>query len=179
MSLKLIKALFSLAVFFLLGCSGESMPSENQTIDQANGAQSNNDGFALLDGGLAEIRSDPRLLFINYWASWCLPCLEEMPELEAFRKQYSDAVEVYAVNFDRLAEPQLQTEFTALGVDIPAFVSDPYQALGYERPTVLPTTIIMLEGQVKDVLIGPQTKESLETVLTKWSTEEGEISNGI
>ncbi|ARI77407.1 TlpA family protein disulfide reductase [Halobacillus mangrovi] len=37
-------------------------------------------------------------VFINFWATWCPPCREEMPEMEKFYKEYGDEVEVLAIN---------------------------------------------------------------------------------
>ncbi len=49
---------------------------------------------ALLDGGsfdLAElIESGPRPVVVNLWASWCLPCRTEMPEISAFASAHPD-----------------------------------------------------------------------------------------
>ena len=121
--------------------------------------------FQLVSGSPASLLNDERLQVINYWATWCLPCLEEMPELAAFRNKYLDRLEVYAVNYDQPELAELQVQIEQLGVEIPALVEDPYQILGYQRPTVLPTTVVLHRGQVKQVLVGPQTLQSLESIL--------------
>ncbi len=38
------------------------------------------------DGSLAEYRG--QWVLVNFWASWCVPCKEEAPELEAFQRQH-------------------------------------------------------------------------------------------
>lgn len=46
--------------------------------------------FATPDGGslaLADFRGRP--LVLNFWATWCAPCVREMPTLERFRRQYA------------------------------------------------------------------------------------------
>lgn len=150
MLLKSSRALvLALPIIFLMACSNEP-------------------GFEVLDAKPAKLLSEKRLVIINYWATWCLPCLEEMPELAAFREKHKDRVEVYAVNYDRPGIDQLRMEVTDLGVKIPALVTDPNERLGYERPMVLPTTIAMRAGQVQEVLVGPQTMETLESILEKW-----------
>jgi cytochrome c biogenesis protein CcmG, thiol:disulfide interchange protein DsbE len=43
-----------------------------------------------------------KLLLLNFWASWCGPCVEEAPSLEAFARQFqSDGVVVLGVSIDR------------------------------------------------------------------------------
>jgi len=45
--------------------------------------------------------SKGRILVINFWATWCAPCQNEMPELEKFYRQYHDqGVDVIAISLD-------------------------------------------------------------------------------
>lgn len=58
--------------------------------------------FALLDRNgnrvtLYETLAD-RPVFLNFWASWCPPCLEEMPLMDASYQTYKNDVEILAVN---------------------------------------------------------------------------------
>lgn len=39
-----------------------------------------------------------RVVFLNFWATWCPPCREEMPNIERIQKEYGDRVKVLAVN---------------------------------------------------------------------------------
>ncbi|MEQ8961708.1 MAG: TlpA disulfide reductase family protein, partial [Coleofasciculus sp. C2-GNP5-27] len=87
--------------------------------------------FEVLTGEAADLRSDSRLIMINYWATWCLPCLEEMPELAEFRNEHRDIVEVYAVNYDNPDAEELRKQIEEIGVEIPALVEDPSIEFGY------------------------------------------------
>lgn len=40
------------------------------------------------------------LVLVNFWASWCLPCLKEFPSLVAFQKKYGDKLTVIGINGD-------------------------------------------------------------------------------
>jgi thiol-disulfide isomerase/thioredoxin len=42
-----------------------------------------------------------RVRIFNFWASWCTPCIKEMPEFDAFAKRHSQEVDLYFVNLDR------------------------------------------------------------------------------
>ncbi len=98
---------------------------------------------------------------VNYWADWCKPCIHEIPELNALDQQYP-GITVLGVNYDGLTGPELAEQVTKLGIAFPNLTDDPSATLGIERPMVLPTTVIVdPEGATHQVLIGPQTRESL------------------
>jgi len=105
---------------------------------------------------------------LNYWAVWCIPCIEEMPELAEFNELYKDQVAVYGVNYDRPSEEELRQAVEELNVGIPVLLEDPNEILGFQRPEVLPTTIVLVSGEIKEVVVGPQTKNSLEALLNRW-----------
>ena len=55
------------------------------------------------DSGKTVTRTDfgGRILVLNFWASWCAPCVEEIPSLQAFQKTLaSDGVVVLGVSID-------------------------------------------------------------------------------
>lgn len=96
---------------------------------------------------------------INYWAQWCKPCIEEIPELNAIDRY--DQVTVLGVNYDGAEGAELEQQRRALGVKF-ASVSDPAPQLGTPRPVVLPATLILNpQGEVVATLLGPQTLQSL------------------
>lgn len=100
-------------------------------------------------------------IIINYWAIWCAPCREEIPELNNLARSSSE-LDVYAINFDDVAGDALLEQAAELGIDFPLLARDPGPALGAARPTVLPTTLVVSpSGEVVTRLIGPQTKAAL------------------
>ena len=101
---------------------------------------------------------------VNYWAIWCGPCREEIPELNALH--HNSALTVFAVNYDGQQGEALIQQAAELGITFELLEQDPGPDLGVERPRVLPTTLLINpEGIVTDTLIGPQTQESLLNLL--------------
>src|SRR6185295_7104772 len=46
--------------------------------------------FSNLDGGPTNLRDlEGRVVVLNFWATWCVPCLEEMPLLDRLHREYS------------------------------------------------------------------------------------------
>lgn len=102
---------------------------------------------------------------INYWAEWCAPCIEEIPELNAFDDTHPD-IAVLGVNFDGATGAALAEQERKLGVEFPTLAQDPAAELGISRPAVLPTTLVVApHGAVAATLLGPQTERSLGDAL--------------
>lgn len=110
-----------------------------------------------------ELPGAGRWRVINYWAIWCGPCREEIPELNAL----DDNTELvaFAVNYDGQRGDALQSQAAEMGITFTLLEQDPGATLGIKRPRVLPTTLLVNpEGAVTDTLVGPQTQESLLAV---------------
>ena len=100
---------------------------------------------------------------VNFWAIWCKPCREEIPELR--RLDEREDVSVLGVNFDGKQGDDLAADVASLGITFQN-IEDPLHALGLPRPTVLPTTLIITpSGELVATLVGPQTIESLEAAI--------------
>ena len=78
---------------------------------------------------------------INYWAIWCAPCREEIPELNALND--STELMVFAVNYDGQNGEALQSQAAEMGITFTLLEQDPGAALGIQRPRVLPTTFLV------------------------------------
>lgn len=99
---------------------------------------------------------------INYWATWCTPCIEEIPELNELQEKAPFPLRVYAVNYDGVGGDKLRAEAEAINLRFPSLTSDPAAQLDYQRPVALPTTVIVSpQGEVVSELQGPQTADGL------------------
>lgn len=107
-----------------------------------------------------------RWVLVNYWAEWCKPCIEEIPELNHFQKLHGDVAQVFGVNFDGGPKERQQQQAEALQIGFPVLLEDPAPASGWERPKALPTTIVIdPEGRIRAQLQGPQTLADLRAAI--------------
>ena len=102
---------------------------------------------------------------LNYWAEWCAPCREEIPELNELRQQGSQRgveIRVLGVNYDGLEGADLNAVMQRMEIEFPVLVDDPRENFRIGRAEVLPMTVVIdPKGTVQAVLVGPQTAESL------------------
>ena len=125
--------------------------------------------YELLEGSKGN-KSDflGKWLVVNYWADWCPPCIKEMPELENFYELNNSKALVLAYNFDRLEGEELRDQIKRFKVNVPSILTDPGLLFGWVAPPSLPATYILTpEGDLVEILIGPQTKDSLEEIISK------------
>lgn len=133
-----MKNLFLIGLLsLLLGCSESSTPGDE----------------------LAPYRG--QWLLVNYWAQWCKPCIEEIPELNRIHAELEN-VAVVGVNYDNAQGDELAAQLEQLGVAFDTLSADPAAQVGTQRPQVLPTTLVLNpEGKLVKTLLGPQTFASL------------------
>lgn len=103
---------------------------------------------------------------VNYWATWCPPCREEMPELVLFHDKHKnkDAV-VLGVNMEEASNEHLRAFADDYLVSYPILRSEPdMTALG---PIMgLPTTYLVApDGRVVAHKVGAITAESIESFI--------------
>ena len=94
-----------------------------------------------------------------------------MPELESFYNQNKDKALVLAYNFDRLEGDELKDQIKRFKVTVPSIMHDAGLLFGWETPPSLPATYILTpEGKLVETLIGPQTRNSLEEIISKYES---------
>ena len=107
-----------------------------------------------------------RYLVVNYWATWCAPCIREIPELNAFADEFHDQVAVWGVNFDAPEGAEQLRQVQKMQINFPVFALNPSAQLGVVMPEVLPTTLVFdPQGALLATLVGPQTRESLLAIV--------------
>ena len=101
-------------------------------------------------------------VILNYWAEWCGPCVEEIPELNALQKNHSQDLVVLGVNFDKISGGELHELARQMHIGFALVDPDPADILRLSRPASLPTTYLYNPaGELAFKLVGPQTAASL------------------
>lgn len=106
-------------------------------------------------------------VFINYWASWCEPCLEEIPELNRFYDEQKDNnVVMYGVNYDALPVQDQLSLIKEYNIRYPGLKQDPSLQLRLGDIRGVPVTFVFNpKGQLQRALYGGQTASSLKKMM--------------
>ncbi len=119
--------------------------------------------LASVDGGslsLSELRG--KVVVLNFWATWCVPCRAEMPALEHVYQMHRDrGLVVVGVDVQESAEKVLGF-LPEVNVTFPIVLDSDTKLATRYRATGLPATFILdRQGVVRDIRLGPYTEEML------------------
>ncbi len=111
---------------------------------------------------------------VNFWATWCAPCLKEMPELSALHAMRED-VEVVGLAYEDITLAEMREVLDKRPVAYPIVILDPYDPpRDFATPRGLPTTyLIAPDGQVAHHFLGPVTAADLEAAIAEGAQAGG------
>lgn len=92
----------------------------------------------------SEILKGSGVTLVDFWASWCGPCLALGPTIDALADEYKGKVKIYKVNVDE--NPETPSRYRVRGI---------------------PTMLVFKDGQMVDQLVGNQAKDNIVKALEK------------
>ena len=102
---------------------------------------------------------------VNFWATWCAPCLQEIPDLEQLAQRRPDLV-VLAVSDE--SRDALRAAIPAPTARVNGYFADvaPEDSIGQMAYQGRPTTLVIgRDGRIRNMLIGAQTFASFEAAV--------------
>lgn len=119
-----------------------------------------------------------KVVFLNFWATWCKPCREEMPSMEVLYKNFEqDGLVVLAISIDRVTTKKDIPPFVkSLNLTFPILIDSWGQTdKRYKLMGVPETYIIDQQGVLREKVIGPRDW----TILDNLQTITGLLKTGV
>ena len=103
---------------------------------------------------------------VNFWATWCSPCIKEMPELSELDAARDD-VSVIGLAFEEIDPAELKAFVKKRPVVYPLALIDVYNPpKDFDTPRGLPLTyLIAPDGRIAGKVMGPVTRAELEKMI--------------
>lgn len=150
-----------------------AVDSKSPVADAASGSSSEpapSINLALLSGGTLALESlRGKVVIVDFWATWCVPCLSEIPMFNQLKKDYQPrGVEVVAISLDEEGSSKVRPFLKAHPMDYTQVIGDQSTAASFNvSADTLPVTLLIdKQGRVRFRHIG----------ITKTDVFEAEIN---
>ena len=102
-----------------------------------------------------------KVVFVNFWATWCPPCREEIPEMVALQKQYGNNLQIVGISEDDDPAANVLKFANRNGINYPIVMATPEVIAAYGGVPALPTTFVIdTEGRVVEKHAGLHPMDS-------------------
>lgn len=110
-----------------------------------------------------------KIVLVNFWAAWCVPCRKEIPDFVRLQEKYPDKVQIIGISLDDSAS-ELRNFYKTQRINYPIVQGDLKIADAYGGILGLPTTyIIDKEGRIRGHQVGSTNFDKLEQQIASLS----------
>lgn len=131
-------------------------PTDSHAV-RAEAAMAHDFSLKDLNGNTVTLSSlKGKVVLLAFWASWCDPCIEELPELQKFARAHQDkGVELLAINLNRFSERTMLGPFLeSRNLDLNVLLRDDEQLSSYSTETIPALYVIDREGRIAQTRTG-------------------------
>lgn len=114
-----------------------------------------------------------KVLFLNFWATWCPPCRAEIPDfIEAYGKYKDKGLEILGISVDNMAAQKLSAWVTSVKINYPVALATPKVVRDFQPGEYIPTTIVIdKKGIIRHKHVGSMDQETLGRLFKDLSEE--------
>jgi peroxiredoxin len=157
-------AALGLAALIAAGCGPIA---ETTGVDQADWLGKAAPDFALTNLSGKTLRLSDfkgKVVLLDFWATWCPPCREEIPDLIRLQQQYaSQGFTVLGIALDEEGATVVKPVAQRLGINYPVVVGNTQVAAAYGGIEAIPTTFIVgRDGKILTTYVGAQAASTFQ-----------------
>ena len=115
-----------------------------------------------LGGKKVKAATRGRVLFLNFWASWCAPCLFEIPVINRLKDKYGEKVDFVGISLDDMEPAKVGIFVRKYKIQYKVGVATKGLAEEFKVTSVPATFIFKADGGFHKRLDGPQKSEVFE-----------------
>lgn len=185
--MKKIFLIFSsvIAVLLFSGCNSNeeatTIIEDNKSFGELKAASNKNYVFKTTDGKTIEFKVENDILtskklngkyvMLNFWATWCAPCIREMPILTSLQEKHSDKFQIIGILIEKNKDAKELADFmTKYKMNFPVTIGDEnYRiAKNFDDVNMFPESFLYApDGKFLKKYVGEVNSDDLEALINK------------
>jgi thiol-disulfide isomerase/thioredoxin len=111
-----------------------------------------------------------KVVFVNFWATWCPPCRAEIPSFIRLQAELKDKLQIIGVSVDTIGAAAVKQFAMDMNINYPVGLGDYNLTQQYGGVSAIPTTVIVgPDGAIAGRIIGSKSYEEFKALILKYA----------
>ncbi len=111
-----------------------------------------------------------KVVFVNFWATWCPPCRAEIPAFIRLQSEMKDKFQIIGVSVDTIGAAAVKDFALSMNINYPVGIGDYNLTQQYGGVAAIPTTVIVgTDGTIVGKVVGSKSYEEFKSIVLKYA----------